>query len=246
MLSARFMFLALSATATVSAVALPAAAKCMSGAIWLRTEAPIPTNGRIVVDAFAHSRDILADIDKRNPRLRADKDVVSLVVAARRSGEVLLDQVVLAPARPLRAGTTYALEVDGASGLAGATVQTTSGPDTRAPTWKSAPVLRNLVRTEMGCGPSIQATFAMNVADDDLAGLFADVTVKRKKDGQTTQFFVPIKDGTAVVGRSMCSGAFELAPGVAYELTFAVVDAAGQSAPMPGGPLKLSGPPSTR
>src|SRR5687768_3666496 len=108
MLSARFRVLVLAALAvSIGAVALPASARCRGEGIWLKTEAPIPTNGRIVIDAFAQSREILASIEKRHPQLRSGKDVVPLIVVERRSGEVGLDQIVLAPARALAPSATY-------------------------------------------------------------------------------------------------------------------------------------------
>src|SRR5512139_3495557 len=88
----------------LSLVTTGADAKCASRGVWLASrDASIPTNGRVVIDAFMNSRKLFDDVAKRNPRLRSGKDVVALEVVEQREGELYVRQTIFKPKTTLRA-----------------------------------------------------------------------------------------------------------------------------------------------
>jgi hypothetical protein len=49
-------------------------------------------------------------------------------------------------------------------------------------------------------------------------------------------------DGDLGIGHGMCSGPYDLAQGARYRVSLEAIDAAGNSAPAPGGSVSIVGP----
>ena len=224
---------------------LPAHARCLG--TWfhvVNAEAPIATNGRILVEGFAQPRELLDDIATRKPVLRnrrGGKDIVPLRVVETRRGEVARNQVLLEPERPLLPSQTYRLDFVGLPDDTALYVKTAAGPDTTAPSWNAPTTVRERARVGLGCGPSVFVTLAVGAADDS-GYLLAHVEVKRLRDGHTAAAFVAIEDGTIAVGHGMCGGMFRLDAGAAYEIRTAVVDSAGNGVGDPSSPVSVIAP----
>jgi hypothetical protein len=224
-------------------LAADAHAKCAFATAWAEPAAgPLPTNGRILFEAYGAARPDLDALSTLRPRLESGKDVVPLAVVGKHEGDFAVRQAILAPQRPLRAGATYTFHVDPLpSGVAVAPQDyaVAARADTAPPVWSGAPRVVGRSFRPLGCGPEAHVEIAIP-ATDDLGPLRVEAEVR---DGtRTTTYVVPVTNGTIELGHGMCSGPFAMASGAAYQVTLRAVDAAGQATPMPGRPLTVLAP----
>jgi hypothetical protein len=233
------------ALAILSAVALsqPARAKCAFAAAWASpARGPIPTNGRVLFEAFGAARPDVDVLSSLHPRLVAGADVVPLSVVETHDGDFAVRQAVLAPTRPLRPGATYSFRVDALpSGVSVSPVdyEVAPGADAKPPVWSGRPRVISRSWSPLGCGPEVRVQLAVPVTDD-MGPLYVEAQVSSGK--QVTTYVVPVVGGTVDLGHGMCSGPFAMLSGATYAVHFRALDAAGHAAPMPGAPLVVAAP----
>lgn len=184
-------------------------------------------------------------------------ETVQLRVAEKHRGAMGRVQAVLAPVRTLRPRSRYVLWIDDGPGrrpvIAGsedekeirAAWRTGDGPDESAPVWSARP--RGVGGHNIGfaCGSEIAATVSSWVQDGEPARallVLADVWPAGSERHET--YLLKIRDHRVAIGHGMCSGAFKLEPGSAYNARLTAIDVAGNASPAPGEPLTILGPQS--
>lgn len=223
-------------------VSSPADARCVGEWYALIGDgAPIATNGRIVLQGQKAGGSALSDLGQRKPVLRSQKDTVALRIVERRAGEMILEQALLEPVRPLLPNQSYRLDWDGRRAGDDLEVKTTSGADSSAPTFASPPSLEKVERRELGCGPAANAQVKVDVKDDG-SHLVAHVELVRLRDGHAARGFVAVADGLIQIGHGMCGGLFALEAGARYEAFVTVLDSAGNATRAAASPVRFTAP----
>jgi hypothetical protein len=236
------------AFAPILGSAWAAHAKCGSRAleVWPRPGATIAPAERLILEGYGGSQPFVATLSSRSPELVPEvpgRAAVPLRVIATYYGERGITQSVLVPSQPLRVNTRYRLDAQGlgqhkfgrwswevrdrAAGL--------------PPAWTSAPSAAGGDHVRFGCGPARHAYIEAGLRGDDV---WVRVGVRAAgQKGPSREFLLRMKDGRLSIGHGMCSGAYKLLPGVAYQVTLVAVDAFGREASASGGPVRVQGPP---
>lgn len=218
----------------VSLCALAAEAKCMGA--WAHAfppngvEVPLQPHVLTVLGGTYQSVDPVKDLEFAGPGPRVGVEVVSSFEGYRQH------QVWLRPAKPLTAGRWALRLKNGAKATLdrplGSWVVSASAK-TDAPAFTSAPKVGALEYAELGCGPAS----SISVSAHGAAFVEAKVTVK----GETKAGVFVVEDGAVAIGHGMCSGGFELAPGVEVRVELTPLDVAGQRG-TPSEPVTLIAP----
>ncbi len=221
----------------------PAAARCASQFTQTFPDsgaAGVPTNANLVI--------VLGDtqgVEGALPPLRLtsprDRAVSLTPILDQAAGDGMRAQrtLVLAPERPLRAGTEYHLSARiGARGRVRLTFRTGRGPDASPPRLAAART-GALENVEFGCGPAHQVPIVVDGASDDGALPFVRVRLARSAAdlaaGRLAGDVLVARDadGIARLGHGMCFGNWPLEPGDRFVARVSVVDVAfHESAPL--------------
>lgn len=226
----------------------PATARCASQftQTWPEDRAAgVPTNASVVV--------VVGDtlgVDGALPLLRLtsarDRAVTLTPILDQTAGDGVRAQrtIVLAPERPLRAGTEYRLSARiGARGRVRVTFRTGRGPDATPPRL-TAVRTGAFDSTEFGCGPAHQIPLLLDGATDDRALPLVRVRLARSAADLAAGRLVGDvlvardADGIARLGHGMCFGNWPLEPGDRFVARVSVVDAAFLESP-PLAPIAL-------
>ncbi len=233
----------------------PAWADCSDYGLgtWPPEGAPLPSNGRILLEGFRGFQKAVATIGERHPVLVDGAVEVPLRVAEVYVGQFQVTQVVLVPTAPLVVGHQYELRAGPTKdpeffklarwrvGLEddGPLVWTVTEPVETPPAWSAAPKLLGTVHKYYGCGPAVFARFEVSPVPQ--ARYLAEVTPAAGGPVRRA-LLAPESNGEVQVGHGMCRGAFVLKEGVAYTVVLSVVDVAGQVTRAPGPAMRVVGP----
>jgi hypothetical protein len=174
--------------------------------------------------------------------LVSESEQICLNPDDRYAGEFRVSQVTLRPERLLTRGKTYAMLIneksprvdkwlgDRRSDDALNSLQWTADlpRDDLPPMWFDDPELIKAEVTEYGCGPAIGAEVKVRVHDENPTMLLATIF----DPGASTRrsYLLHLTNDAVFVGHGMCSGGFDLAPGAEYQVSFDIIDVAGNSA----------------
>ncbi|UOQ70544.1 hypothetical protein [Hymenobacter cellulosilyticus] len=240
----------------LTSTALPARAKCINSGlrVWPQTRtvhaAPV-----FVVDGYSASQEIIRGLGTTYKiYLQAADQQIPLEVQQLLPGEFAVTQAVLKPRRSLEVGRQYELVITEArkKGTAKQNLvfqlhrsrvlyTVVPGQDQTPPEWLARPTKKGQQYTEYGCGPDVFVDFTCQVRDE--SEYMVKATVKSLSSGQQTTYYVaPDKQGILFIGRGMCSGPFMLDKGPDYSVTFALLDASGNTTPWAYPPLQFTQP----
>ncbi|MNZ96161.1 hypothetical protein D3C78_1153430 [compost metagenome] len=174
------------------------------------------------------------------------------------TGDFMLKQAVFIPSQPLKPNTSYELVIDFNPKIKDLSVfrnipfdkndvkakwKTSSVKDITAPQWKVLPKEVNKVYQHLGCGPSSYVNFNCNVTESE--PFVIKTTVKSTLTGKTTTFYIePTKD-LIKVGYGMCAGEFFFYESKTYEVSFSLMDSAGNTTSWNNPPITFVSPAAT-
>lgn len=233
----------------------PAWADCSDYGLgtWPPEGAPLPKNGRILLEGFRGFQKAVETIGERHPVLVDGAVEVPMRVAEVYVGQFQVTQVVLVPTAPLVVGHRYELRAGPAKdpkffklarwrvGLEedGPLAWTVTEAQETPPAWSAAPKVLGTVHKYYGCGPAVFARFEVS----PVAGARYLAEVSPVAGGAVRRaLLAPESNGELQVGHGMCRGAFVLKEGVEYSVVLSVVDVAGHVTAAPGPAMRVVGP----
>jgi hypothetical protein len=211
--------------ALVLAAAADVEAKCAADGLWAWPENKLPSDGRIILTAYARSQTLLEKLEDGDVRLVSTDHSVSLQVEEVIRGQYSLTQAVLRTKEALRVGTSYRLFV-GSRSLGGYEIHE---PDRVPPEWSSAPKLGSQESEQYGCGPSNLTAISTSLIDESAVTVRVELLELENKN--SANFFVHPEIDQIQIGHGMCSGGFAPKSGRRYRAKLTAVDASGLSAP---------------
>ena len=230
-------------------------AKCSyNGLTVFPTGKTLRQNSIIVIDGYLGSYAVIIGLNKKHPVfLVNEKQKVKLNVKEILNGEFGLTQAVLIPDTILTVGLDYTLVIDSLpsyeklyrwnsnfSRREPIVYKVVDGLDTTKPVFKKIPQEIKKSIIELGCGPEIFVVFECNVIDSSECLIKA--TVKSKKTGKETSYYVEPENGILNIGHGMCSGAFVFDEGDKYEIEFSIMDSSGNFNLWTGNRIKFTKP----
>lgn len=225
--------------------ALPVDAKCAyrNTRVWPGAGS-IPTNPVFMIQGFGADQEWVRGLKACDLKLVSTAgESVCLLGVVGYEGEFHLRQVLLQPVRELTPGATYRLQwpesldkaatqwleyEPGPAPLGKRTWTVDRDADLVAPQWQRPAEVTGTEHVGLGCGPRIQATVLVDARDDvSDQDMLAKVTLRAAGTSERRQYLVPFSEGHLYVGHGMCSGAFRLEEGRAYEAQVELLDGAG-------------------
>ena len=214
----------------------------------------IRQNSIIVLDAYAHTQSIIAELNKRHPiYLKSGDRKVKLIVKEICVGQFELTQAILTPEKQLEPGLEYELFIDSlpkSESLKRYNDKTkqyepikytvVAGIDTDTPVLTSTPKEINKSYALFGCGPAMSVDFDFPVKDS--SEVIIKTTVKNLKSGVETTYYIQAENNQISVGHGMCSGAFTYDESNDYEIEFSFMDASGNLTTWKGERIKFTKP----
>lgn len=211
-------------------------------------------NSIIVIEGYSSSQSVVIGLNKEYPVFLVNgKQKVKLKVKEILKGEFFLTQAVLIPDTILTVGLDYTLVIDSLpineklyrwnsnfSRREPIVFKVVDGIDTTKPVFKKIPQEIKKSIVELGCGPEIFVEFECNVIDSSECLIKA--TVKSKKTGKETSYYVEPENGILNIGHGMCSGAFVFDEGDKYEIEFSIMDSSGNFNLWTGNRIKFTKP----
>lgn len=201
----------------------------------------ISANSYIVLEGYAASQEIIIALNKEYPiYLLSGNEKIKLNIQEIKEGAFRLSQAVLIPEKALTEGKTYTLHIDKLPEGERLDRYNAESGDFEKISWtvtvadKEQPIMNTKI-SELdksyelfGCGPSVYVTFDCNATDNN--ALLAKTTLKNLKSGKTQTYYLAVENGKIQVGHGMCSGAFSFDEDGNYEVSFEIMDAAGNIA----------------
>jgi hypothetical protein len=214
--------------------------------VWPKGET-ISSSPVIMVDGYYMSQDQIRKIGKEiRATLTSASGNVNLKVVQLNKGQMHLTQVILEPEQELKQGVKYTLrlvsiEKDGTKkGLSDAETGkliniwghkgwTVSGTkDELAPVWKKKLQFKSNSYVSMGCGPSVDSSFAATVTDESQYVYHVKLTSDLDELKPAAEYYVvPGKEDLLNIGHGMCSGAFVMKEGLTHYAEVRIMDASG-------------------
>lgn len=231
-------------------------AKCTSQGIWITGENRLVfKNSIIVIEFYEGSLPIAKGLNKEYPvYLQSGDEKIPLIIKEVLPGGYRITQVVVTAAQQPAIGKKYTLVIRNLkkndarpeyynydtkknepytfSGIA--------PPAAGQLLFSTAPVEIKKTMASYGCGPARWIYYRQS--NSVPGAYFIKASLTDRTTGITTNFiFVPEKDGTIKVGHGMCSGAFGFTEQHMYEITFSLLDLAGNKSETTS-PLPLAPP----
>jgi len=215
-------------------------ADCLGDGLYVfPTGNTIRQNSIFVLDAYAHSQNIIARLNKKHPiYLRSGEKKVMLIVRQICVGQFDLTQAILVPESQLESGLEYELLIDSlpqSESLKRYNRKTkeyelikfkvVAGIDIDKPVLTSKPKEIDKSYALFGCGPAMSVNFDFPVLDS--SEVLIKTTVKNVKSGVETTYYIQPDNNQISVGHGMCSGAFTFDDSNDYEIEFSFMDASG-------------------
>ncbi|HLP56207.1 MAG TPA: hypothetical protein VK151_14315 [Fluviicola sp.] len=214
----------------------------------------IRQNTIIMIQGYASSQWIVTKLGKAYPvYLKSGDTKVNLVVKETLMGQFDLTQAILEPESGLKTGLKYELIIDNLPEHEhferwNSTIreyepfifEVIEGEDTEKPLFLSRPQEISKSIAYFGCGPAMSVNFSCLVSDS--SEFLVKATVKNLVTGVSTPYYIGHGDSTVSIGHNMCSGAFVFKGNDDYEVTFALLDVAGNSTEWVGEPIKFTKP----
>lgn len=231
-------------------------AKCYTSGlqVWPSSKT-VKSNTVFVIDAWANSQPIVSGLGSTyHAFLQADSARIPLELKEKLVGQYAMTQAVLQPSRALEVGTQYELVIRGEGTKTGNVIEYANGMgitrvfytvepglDESPPTWKTLPQEKSKQYIEMGCGPEVVVDFSANILDQSACLIKA--TVKDLASGKINSYYLqPGTTGLVSVGHGMCVGAFMLEKGTRFSVTFALLDACGNTKAWTGKAIEFTRP----
>lgn len=214
-------------------------AKCGANGIYLLSgDLAINKNGRIILEFYNKSRELIPGLNKKYPvYLESGKEKIPLIAAEICKGEFNITQVVFKVSGDLVAKQYYNVKIGnlpsgemqpsvlkaGAKSNSGLLVN--DRMDNAAPELISIPVVKETTVEEYGCGPA--RYIHIQLAAKDESELLVRASVRNKKTGKLTDYILPLTDGVVKIGHDMCAGPFHFDDGDSFEVSFRLMDQSG-------------------
>lgn len=229
--------------------------ECTSSGMWaFPFGSTIGRSAIFVVNGYANSQKVITGLNKEyNIYLQSGMSKVRLIVKGIYVGQHGLTQAVLHPESELRVGLEYTMHIDNLpdgeylnrynqSKHAYETVTYTvvATLDKESPQLHSRPKELAKHLMYLGCGPSTHVEFS-NPASDK-SEIIVKTTVKNLGSGKETTYYITPDSNKILVGRDMCSGAFDFDNSLEYEVEFSFMDAVGNVTPWSGERIRFTKP----
>lgn len=215
-------------------------AKCSSSGIFIVSDnRTLTKNGIIILEFYYYSQDLVPEMGKKyQVYLRSKNATVALLPVEVLKGEMHVTEIVFRPTCDLVVGDTYELTTDPLPnkehiyGPYNATTRTwdpqvftiVGSPAASKPTFLNVPAETKKEVMAFGCGPAREVSFSIS-ADQDIK--YVRAKVKNLFTNKVTTYIITVKNGIAIVGHGMCSGAFLYDDGKKYTVSFSLIDDAG-------------------
>jgi hypothetical protein len=215
----------------------------------------IRPNTIFMVEGYSQSQGVIEKLGTTYPvYLINGKTKIRLTVKETLKGGYLLTQAVLIPERPPKKGVRYTFVIENLPEEEGELTEwnkelkkheaivfdVIGSNDTIKPFFSLLPHEIGKTNVMYGCGPEIWVQFACHVIDSSECLIKA--TVKNLSTNNSSTYYIDHGDSSVSVGHSMCSGAFEIENGKKFEVTFALVDASGNTTEWVGEPIQFTKP----
>lgn len=217
-------------------------AKCASSGIWVTGNNRLVFNKAIIVLEFYESSQLIAGkLNKDYPiYLESGNEKIPLQIKEILTGGYRITQVIAVLTQSPAEGRNYKLVIDRLKKDDAKPEQynydthrnepyTFTGakePLLSTPFFTTIPVETKKVMASYGCGPARWIYYSPGECDKPVSYILT--SLKDKTTGLVTNFILaPEKDGSIKVGHGMCSGGFGFTEGHAYEISFSLMDLAG-------------------
>lgn len=214
----------------------------------------IKQNSIFMLEAYAHSREIIDDLNSKYPiYLQSGDKIVKLIVGEKYDSQFELSQVLLKPESTLEPGLEYELKIDNlpeyndlrrynrdTEEYEKITFNIEDSEDTEKPILNSKPIRIDESFAMYGCGPAMSVIFDLPISDD--SEVLIKTTVKSLKSKKETTYYIEPGNNQISVGHGMCSGAFTFNEGDEYEVEFEFMDASGNIISWSGERIKFKKP----
>lgn len=192
-----------------------------------------------LLDGYAESQHVVEGLNSKYAiYLLSENERIPLHVLEVHTGQFHLTQALLTPEKALVPGKKYQLIIDNLPDYESLgqynsttgkydpiTYFVTDESDTEAPKWIKTPKEKDKSLAHFGCGPSVHVNFEMSLKE---TGDYVVKTIVRSiQSGKETAYYIGAYGQLISIGHGMCSGAFTFHEGDSYEVTFQVMDAAG-------------------
>lgn len=215
----------------------------------------IRPNTIFVVEGYSQSQAVIEKLGKTYPvYLINGKTKIRLTVKETLKGGYLLTQAVLIPERQPKKGVRYTFVIENLPKEEGELTvwnkelrkheaiafDVIENSDTIKPFFNLLP--REIGKTNVmyGCGPEIWVQFGYHVIDS--SEYLIKATVKNLSTNSSSSYYLDHGDSSVSIGHGMCSGAFMIDNGKKFEVTFALVDASGNTTEWVGESIQFTKP----
>lgn len=218
--------------------------RCGSEMIHVWPEAPsIQENPIIIIQGYARSMEIVDGLNQKYPiYLQYSSGKVELEIIEKCRGDMRLSQVLLKPKQALIPGETYTLIFENIPKKDHFFDPTkrwnnwmemdepyrwtcTEKRDESCPTWEKPPQKPTEDVQFYGCGPARYLVFDCQI--EDSSEVLVHTTVRHIETGVEKSYFLSTDMKQIRVGHGMCAGAFTFSEGGQYEISFSLMDLAG-------------------
>jgi hypothetical protein len=213
-----------------------ASAKCGPGGISvLSSRKTLTKNGIVILEFSAHAQEYVPGIGKKHlVYLRSGNASVLLQPVEVLKGEMLVTEIVFRPTCDLIEGDVYELQIDGlpkgvrvqdynyeTNKFEPNTFTIIAGNNSPSLAFITTPLETKRSMDVFGCGPARYVHFRIS-ADTTIEYVRANVS--NAITGKTTTYIVAVKNGEAIIGHGMCTGAFHFDDSEKFTVSFVLLD----------------------